>query len=103
MARHGESFNEFLESYKESASREELAIFEAKREQFALANAIMERRKTLHLTQAELSERTGIRQPEISRIENGDNNSTITTLQKVAKGLHARIQLIDEDEMSHAT
>lgn len=103
MARRGESFNEFLETYKESASLEELALFEAKREQFALANAIMERRKILKLTQAELSERTGIRQPEISRMESGNSNSTITTLQKVARGLGARIQLVDDEEVGHAT
>jgi HTH-type transcriptional regulator/antitoxin HipB len=103
MARRGQDFNEFLESYRESASPEELAIYEAKQEQFALANAIMERRKAMHLTQAELSERTGLLQPEISRIESGDSNSTITTLQRVAMGLNAHIGLIvEDDEMIHA-
>ena len=103
MARRGQDFNEFLDSYRESASDEEIAFFEAKREQFALANMFLDRRKALHLTQDELADRVGIRQPEISRIEGGDSNSTITTLQRVAKGLNARISLVDADEVGHAT
>lgn len=34
MARRGNAFNEFLESYEASASAEELELFEAKRAQF---------------------------------------------------------------------
>ncbi len=40
-----------------------------------------------NLTQKELSERTGIRQSNISRIENGNCSPTIATLQQIAAGV----------------
>jgi predicted transcriptional regulator len=40
-----------------------------------------------NMTQKELSERTGIRQSNISRIENGNCSPTISTLQQIANGV----------------
>ncbi len=39
------------------------------------------------MTQKELAEKSGIRQSNISRIENGTCSPTIATLQALAKGL----------------
>lgn len=41
----------------------------------------------MNMTQKELAERSGIRQSNISRIENGSCSPTISTLQLLAKGL----------------
>lgn len=103
MTREGQSFNEYVDSFEESASRRERRIYEERRAQYAFANLIIERRKALNLTQGDLAERSGISQPEISRIESGKVNPTIGTLGRLADGLMARVGLIeDTDEIPHA-
>lgn len=49
--------------------------------------ALIEARMIQNLTQKELSERTGIAQTEISRIENGSRNPSIRLLQRLADGM----------------
>ena len=49
--------------------------------------ALIDARASQNLTQRELSERTGIAQTEISRIENGERNPSIKLLQRLADGL----------------
>ena len=49
--------------------------------------AIVDARTEQGLTQKELSERTGIAQTEISRLENGTRNPSIRLLQRLADGL----------------
>ena len=45
------------------------------------------------LTQKELSEQTGIRQSNISRIENGSSMPTLATLDAIAKGIGKRLKI----------
>jgi DNA-binding XRE family transcriptional regulator len=49
-----------------------------------------------NLTQQQLAERSGVRQSNISRIENGACVPSILTLQALAKGLgkHLKIELV---------
>ncbi len=49
--------------------------------------AMIEARISQNLTQKELSERTGIAQTEISRLENGTRNPSIKLLQRLADGM----------------
>ncbi|MDR3289609.1 MAG: helix-turn-helix transcriptional regulator [Peptococcaceae bacterium] len=49
--------------------------------------AIIAARVEQNLTQEELSRKTGIRQSNISRIENGNCSPTIATLQQIADGV----------------
>ncbi len=49
--------------------------------------AMIEARASQNLTQKELSERTGIAQAEISRLENGTRNPSIKLLQRLADGM----------------
>ena len=49
--------------------------------------AIVAARADQNLTQKELAERTGIRQSNISRIENGISSPTVATLQQIADGI----------------
>ena len=49
--------------------------------------AMIEARTSQNLTQKELSERTGIAQTEISRLENGTRNPSIKLLQRLAEGM----------------
>ena len=52
-----------------------------------IGQAIAEAREEQGLSQRDLSSSTGIMQAEISKIEKGKGNPTITTLQKIAKSL----------------
>ena len=49
--------------------------------------AIVEARTSRNLTQKELSERTGIAQTEISKLERGTRNPSIKLLQRLADGM----------------
>lgn len=55
----------------------------------ALASARIEQ----NMTQAELSKRAGIRQSNISRIENGSCSPTVATLQKLAAGMGKQLHI----------
>ena len=63
------------------------AEHEATRVEFEVTRALIEARVSMNMTQKELAERSGIRQSNISRIENGTCSPTIATLQSLARGL----------------
>lgn len=63
------------------------AEYEATRQEFALARALVQARLEANMTQAELATRSGVRQSNISRIESGACVPTIATLQALASGL----------------
>lgn len=52
-----------------------------------VGNNLREIRNSLRMTQADLSQRAGIKQPTISAIENGVNKPAIETLLLLAKAL----------------
>lgn len=45
------------------------------------------------LTQAQLAERVGTRQPSIARLENGNSIPSLSFLKRIADALDARIEL----------
>ncbi len=49
--------------------------------------AMIDARMSQNLTQKQLSERTGIAQTEISKLENGTRNPSIKLLQRLADGM----------------
>lgn len=61
--------------------------------EFAIVEAIYEARMKKQLSQKQLSELTGIAQADISRMENGNANPSIKTLQRLAEGLGMRLKL----------
>ncbi len=54
---------------------------------------VMDLRNTLGLTQAQLAERCGMSQADISRIERGSTNPTARTLQRIADALEVDVCL----------
>lgn len=52
-----------------------------------LASKLSDARANVGLTQKQLSERTGIYQADISKIERGTGNPSISTLQRLADGM----------------
>lgn len=78
-------FNEFLEEQlRDPEFRKE---YEALQPERAVIRAIIEARRRSGLTQKELAERTGIAQGDISKLENGNANPSIRTLQRLASGM----------------
>ena len=64
--------------------------------EMAVIQAIIDARESCHMTQKELSERTGIAQTEISKLENGNRNPSIKLLQRLANGLNMNLKIIFE-------
>ena len=85
------SYRDFL---KEQLNDPELkAEYDALEPEFAIIQAMINARKTAGLTQKQLAERTGIAQADISRLENGNANPSLKTLQRLAKGMGMRMQI----------
>ena len=61
--------------------------------EFSIIQAVFDARKSSRMTQKELSERTGIAQSDISKLENGNSNPTINLLQRLAEGMGMTIKL----------
>ena len=59
--------------------------------EFAIVRAIIEARTSSGLTQEELSRKSGINQANISKLEHGKANPSVSTLQKLANGLGKRL------------
>lgn len=87
-------FDDFLkEQLKDTEIKEE---YEALEPEFAIIQAMIDARKLKGITQKELSERTGIAQGDISKLENGNGNPSIKTLQRLAKamGMSVKIEFV---------
>jgi len=60
------------------------AEFDALEPEFAIIQTMIDARKLRGITQKELSEKAGIAQGDISKLENGNGNPSIRTLQRLA-------------------
>lgn len=84
-------FNDFLkEQLKDPEIRAE---YEALEPEFEIIQAMIDARKLKGITQKELSERTGIAQSDISKLENGNANPSLRTLQRLAFGMGCKLKL----------
>ena len=81
----GTRFNDYLnEQLKDPDFRRE---YEALQPEHAVIQALIDARRASGLTQKELSARTGIAQGDISKLENGNSNPSIRTLQRLATAM----------------
>jgi len=78
-----------LQKYKEQQLKDSefRTEYENTRTEFEITHALIDARIKAKMTQKELSAKSGVRQSNISRIENGTCSPTIATLQALAKGL----------------
>ncbi len=67
--------------------------YEALEPEFNIIKAMIEARQATGITQKELSERTGIAQGDISRLERGNANPSLRTLQRLAEGMGMKLKL----------
>lgn len=72
---------------------EALAEYEAFKPEMEVIRALIGARIEQHLTQEQLARRSGIRQSNISRIENGTCSPTISTLQQLASGMGKKLHI----------
>ncbi|MBO4704268.1 MAG: helix-turn-helix transcriptional regulator [Spirochaetaceae bacterium] len=78
-------FNDFLA--EELKDPEFKAEYDALEPEFAIIQAMIDARKETGLTQKELSEKTGINQADISKLERGNANPSLRTLKRLAAGM----------------
>lgn len=81
--------------YKEQALKDPKvkAEYDALAPEYDLIQAMITARKNQHLTQKDLSLKTGITQADISRIENGTRNPSLSMLKRLAEGLGMQLSL----------
>ena len=87
MCSYSEFKNELLKNTEVKAEYEALAP------EFDIIQALIDARKHQNITQKELSERTGITQADISRIENGTRNPSLAMLKRLAKGIGMQLKV----------
>ncbi len=63
------------------------------RADFEIMKALINARCEQDITQAELAKRSGLKQSNISRIENGTCSPNLSTLKQIAKGLGKELHI----------
>ena len=85
------NFNDYLnEQMKNPEFKEE---YDALEPEFAIIQAIIDARKSSGITQKELSQKSGIAQGDISKLENGNANPSLKTLQRLASAMGKRLKI----------
>ena len=67
--------------------------YDALEPEYEIIRAMLDARKSKGMTQKELAERTGIRQGDISKLEHGNGNPSLRTLQRLAAGMGMQLHL----------
>ena len=82
-----------LQKYKQKQRKDPAfrAEYELTRPEFEVMRVLIDARISQNMTQKELSERSGVRQSNISRIENGTCSPTIATLEALANGMGKKL------------
>jgi ribosome-binding protein aMBF1 (putative translation factor) len=69
------------------------AEYEALEPEFAIIQAMIDARKRSGITQKQLSEKTGIAQSDISKLESGNGNPSLRTMQRLASGMGTKLRI----------
>ena len=74
-------------------AQEDLEAWDWKQYSFMIAIKARRQMARLQMTQKQLAERTGITQADISRLETGNANPSLRTLQRLAAGMGKRMKI----------
>ena len=86
--------SEFQEFLKEQLQDDEFRKeWEDIQPEMDVIRAMVDARISQNLTQKELSERTGINQADISKLENGTRNPSLKLLKRLADGMEMTLKL----------
>ena len=84
----------FRETLKEQMKDPEFKTeYDALSAEYQLINAILDARKAVNITQKQLAEKTGIAQSDISKIENGNANPSLKTIERIASGMGMNLRV----------
>lgn len=72
------------------------AEYDALEEEFRVIGELIQARQKRKMTQAQLAEKTGMKQAAIARLESGKANPSYKTLTKVAKALDKKISFVEK-------
>ena len=67
--------------------------YEALEPEFTIMQAMIDARNSSGLTQKQLSERSGIAQGDISKLENGNGNPSLRTLKRLADAMGKKLRI----------
>lgn len=87
------SYREFVNEMLET-DPEFRAEYEARNRESAFRRAAIRARLAAGLTQAELAEQIGTKQPAIARLEGGDRQPTLPMIQKLAAALNVSFEVM---------
>ncbi len=84
-------FDDFLkEQLKDPEVKKE---YDALAPEFAIIQAMIDARQASGMTQKQLADKTGIAQSDISKLERGNANPSLRTLQRLAAGMGMQIKI----------
>lgn len=69
---------------------------------FAVVRQLIELREKHGWTQRDLAERAGMKQPQLARLETGQVEPKLDTLQRLAKAMGSRLTIRFEDDLQPA-
>lgn len=78
-------FDDFLE--EQMQNQEFKKEYDDLQPEFDVIRAIVDARTSQNLTQKQLAEKTGINQADISKLENGTRNPSVSLLKRLAEGM----------------
>ena len=84
-------FKNYLD--KQLQDKEFKEEWETLKPEFSVMQAMIDARKSAGLTQKQLSEKTGITQADISKLESGNANPSLRTLQRLASGMGMKVKI----------
>ena len=79
--------------WERTGAQEHAAAYEEARTALLLGQMVHDRRIELGMTQAELAERAGMTQPQLSRLESGGATPTVPLLARLAAALNADLDI----------
>jgi ribosome-binding protein aMBF1 (putative translation factor) len=84
-----------LRQFKKKALKNKAvkAEYDALTPEYAIIRSIISERQKMGLSQTELAQRVGTKQPVISRLESGAGNPTLDLLRRVAKALNTELHV----------
>lgn len=85
------NFKDFLEEQLKDPNFK--AEYDALEPEFTLMQSMIDARKEKGITQKQLAEKCGISQADISRLESGNANPSIRTLQRIADGMGMKLKI----------
>ena len=84
-------FRKYLE--KQLQNPDFKAEWDALEPELSIKQAVIDARKESGLTQQQLAERTGISEADISKLENGNANPSLKTLQRLASAMDKKLKI----------